>query len=234
MRIVLHVDFFFLNVFVGEGECSHCWGWQEKGQTAIGIFFSVHMQALRQWNTSCVGYRWWGTSWRAMGSLVPLTWATGGGGKLPQPSQTSEMILAHTSRGLWTGNICSPNHLKVPHRGGHCSQSTMHYCFHSPGNAHILLLPLRNILGSTYTCLRITATFQGPVSRSSLCHLPAGPHYCQGPRNQALATSPAHCLYLPRSTHRHTPALPIKGIAACTHCRKRQQASKAKAAFTPK
>ena len=78
--------------------------------------------------------------------------------------------------------------------------STTHCCSHSPGNTPALLLPLPHIPGTTYTCL-ITVTSQGPATRSSLHHLPTGSCHCQGPSKQALATSPAHFLYLPGSTH---------------------------------
>ena len=71
---------------------------------------------------------------------------------------------------------------------------------HSTGNTPALLLPLPDTLGTTYTCL-ITVTSQCPATRSSLCHLPMGPCHCQGPSNQALTTSPAHCLHLPGSMH---------------------------------
>ena len=60
--------------------------------------------------------------------------------------------------------------------------------------------------GATYTFL-ITVTSQGPATRSSLCHLPVVLDSGKGPSNQALATSPAHCLHLPGSTH---SALEIK------------------------
>ena len=59
---------------------------------------------------------------------------------------------------------------------------------------------------ATYACL-ITVTSQGPATRSSLCHLPVVLDSGKGPSNQALATSPAHCLHLPGSTH---SALEIK------------------------
>ena len=74
--------------------------------------------------------------------------------------------------------------------------SATHCCSHSSGNAHALLLPLPNGVGTAYTCMRVTATSQGPVTRSSLCHLPTGPCYCQVPSSQAVAASPAHCLHL--------------------------------------
>ena len=54
----------------------HCWGRQEEeGWTAIGISFSAHC----------------GLS----GSREPLAWATGGGGKPLQLSQTPELGVAH-------------------------------------------------------------------------------------------------------------------------------------------
>jgi len=79
--------------------------------------------------------------------------------------------------------------------------NTTHCCSHFPGNVYTLLLPLPNALGSAYTCLRVTANSQGPATRRSLCHLPAGPYHCQGASNQALATSLAHCLQLLGRNH---------------------------------
>ena len=45
--------------------------------------------------------------------------------------------------------------------------STTGCCSHSSGNTSALLLPLPNVLGTTYTCL-ITVTSQDPATRSSL------------------------------------------------------------------
>ena len=108
--------------------------------------------------------------------------------------------------------------------------STTHCCSHSPRNTHTLLLPLPNVLGNTYTCLRITVTSQGPATRKSLCHLPAGACHYQEPSKQALATSPAHCFHLPGSKCKLYTS---RGITDCTHQEKTQQASKPKAALTP-
>ena len=105
--------------------------------------------------------------------------------------------------------------------------STTCCCSHSPGNAHALLLPLPKALGTTYTCLSVTATSQGPATRSSLHHLSVSPHYYRGPSSQAQATGPAHCLYLLGHTHRPYPSTtPIKGITACTHCDSNHQTQK--------
>ena len=74
---------------------------------------------------------------------------------------------------------------------------------HSPGNAHTTPLLLSKVLGTTYTSLRVTATSEGLTTRRSLCpHLLGDPCHCQGPRNQALDTSPAHCLHIPGSIQR--------------------------------
>ena len=61
------------------------------------------------------------------------------------------------------------------------------HCPHVPQNAQALLLPLPKVLGTTHTSLRVTGTSQGPVTRSSLCHLPISPCHYQGPNNQTLA-----------------------------------------------
>ena len=68
--------------------------------------------------------------------------------------------------------------------------STTYCCSHSSGNAHNLLLPLPNTLGTAYTCLRVTAVSHGPATRCRLCHLPMDHCHSQEPRNQALTTSP--------------------------------------------
>ena len=132
-----------------------------------------------------------------------------------------------TTRGLWIGTICGCSHLRVATEEG-----TVTECSHFPGNTHMLLLLLLQpwlpkALGATYTSLRVTETSQVPATRSRLCHLPTGPHHCQGPSNQALDTGPAHYIHLLGSMHRlYTGTPPIKGITACTPWGKRQQASK--------
>ena len=126
----------------------------------------------------------------------PLAWSPGGRGKLQQRSQTPDVGMATTTRG--SGNryhLCpqSPQRLAQRRR---LQLSTTCCCSHSPENVHTLLLPLSNTPGTSHTCLKITVTSQGPATRRGLCHLHTGPCNCQGPSNQALATSPAHCLYL--------------------------------------
>ena len=111
-----------------------------------------------------------------------------------------------TTMGLWTGTICSPKSPQGSAQRRALQTSTTHCCSHIPGNTPVLLLPLLNVLGAAYS--KVTATFQGPATRSSLCHLPIGPCHYQGPSNQVLATSPAHCLHLPGSTHRPYPSIP--------------------------
>ena len=78
-------------------------------------------------------------------------------------------------------------------------------------HTYTLVLPLPNVLSTTYTGLRHNATFQGPATRSSLCHLPTGPCHCRGPSNQA--TNPAHCLHLHGSKYRPYTSM---SITACT------------------
>ena len=60
---------------------------------------------------------------------------------------------------------------------------------------------------------------QGPAIRSRLHHLPMGPGHCQGLSNQALDTSPAHCLHLPGS---NCSPYTNTWITAYTHWGKRQ------------
>ena len=90
-------------------------------------------------------------------------------------------------------------------------------CLHSPGNSHTLLLPLPNALGTLIICIRRNTTSQGPETRGSQGHPPAGPCWCYEPSNQALTTSPTHCLLLPGIT------LSNLQITSCSHQRKRQQ-----------
>ena len=87
---------------------------------------------------------------------------------------------------------------------------------------HTLLLPLPNALSTVLISLRFITTSQGPATRSSLHHHPVGPGYSQEPSNQALTTSPAHCLLLPGNTL----STLIKGITACSHWGKRHKISK--------
>ena len=101
-------------------------------------------------------------------------------------------------------------------------------------NTHALLLLLLKALGTAPTSLKFTVNAQGPATRKSLHHRPVGPCQCQGLATrhwlQALPIVPtfleacAGCI----------PAHPlVNGIMACTHCGKREKASKPKAAFTP-
>ena len=57
---------------------------KRRGRTTIGISFSVHVQALGWKGGFCTDH----------GHQAPLAWATGGRGKLPQPSQTPEVGVA--------------------------------------------------------------------------------------------------------------------------------------------
>ena len=106
---------------------------------------------------------------------------------------------ATTRVGSVSRHHLGPRHLRSKNRA--LQPSTTCCCSHSPGNIPILLLPLPNVPGTTYTCLT-TVTSQGPATRSTLLHLPMGPCRCQGPSNQALAATLAHCLHLPGNTHR--------------------------------
>lgn len=143
---------------------------------------------------------------------VLLVWSTGSRGKPP---------VIYESRG---GHACyhegsmNRHHLQPqsPQRSaqrGALQPSTTRCCSHCPGNTHALMLPLTNVSGTIQNFLKLTATSQGPATRSSLHHLPVGPCHCQRPSNQALATSPAHCLPPPWKLVPH----PIKWITACTH-----------------
>ena len=114
---------------VGEGE-------RRRGGTTIGISFSVHAWALGQWGASCVD-GWWGAScmgyrqWRQ--TTTAISDSRGGHGLPP-------LVTSRDATEEGTATKCC-----------HC-------CFHSPGNTHALLLPLLKALGSTYTCLKVTAT----------------------------------------------------------------------------
>ena len=103
---------------------------------------------------------------------APLASSISGRGKPPQSSQSSAQ-----RRALQLSTTCC--------------------CSYSTGNTPAWLPPLLNALGAAYTCLSVTATSQDPANRSSLHHLLVGPCHCQGPCNQALATTPAHCLHFP-------------------------------------
>ena len=131
-------------------------------------------------------------------NVVPLAWSIGSRDKLQWLSQMPEVGKAHHHKGS-----VNRHHLRAqsPQRSAKrkALQLSSTHCSLSPGNAHTLLLPLPNALGAAYTCLKITATSQCPATRSSLHHLPSCPCLFQGPSNQALATSPTHCLHLPGS-----------------------------------
>ena len=123
-----------------------------------------------------------------------------------QAAGANHLSHLRLQRWAWSATMGSLNRHHVrpqsPQRSAHrraTQPSTIHCCSHSPENTHTLLLPLPNAPGTTYTCLRITATSQSPATRSRLCHFPTCPCHSQGPRNQALATGPDHCLHVPGS-----------------------------------
>ena len=80
----------------------------------------------------------------------------------------------------------------------------------------VKLLP--KALGAAYICPSVTANSQGPATRSSLHHLPEGPHHWQGIQRTDTGYRPCHFLHLPVSTcSPYTSTPPIKGITVCTH-----------------
>ena len=97
-------------------------------------------------------------------------------------SQAARCLL----NGLWASGVNHCSHLRLqrwaspittsgPRTGTTCGPSqpsTIHCCF--PGNKHALQLPLPKALGTAYSCLKVTATSQGPATKSSLCHFRAG------------------------------------------------------------
>ena len=163
-----------------------------------------------------MGSRWQGAS------------SAGYGGKPPQISQTLELHVACHHQGS-----INRHHLQLQSPQGSVQRSVLqpsatHYFSHSPRNTQAWLLPLPNALGSSYTCLMATVTFQGPTTRScwvtSLCVLVT----VKGPATR-------HCiLALPfasislEAQAGHIPAYPISRIIVCTHRGKRQQTSKPK------
>ena len=129
--------------------------------------------------------------------MAPLAWSTGSGDKPQQSSQTTEGDVACHHQGPVNREHLRPQSPQTSAKKRALQPSTTCCCSHSPGNTPALLQPLPKTPGATYTCLT-TVTSQGPATRRSLHHLPAGPCHCQGPSNQALATRPAHC-HLPGS-----------------------------------
>ena len=166
---------------VGEARCHHWGGQEEEGWDTIGISFFALVQALRQQDASCMGY------WQWRQTAAGISDSRDRHGPPPLGSVNRHHLQPQSP-------LSSPQKWAL-HPSITC-------CPHSPGNIHALLLPLPKALSTAYTCLRVTATSQSPATRSSLCHLSAGSHHCQGPNNQALATSPAHCLNLLVRRHR--------------------------------
>ena len=81
-------------------------------------------------------------------------------------------------------------------------QSTTCCCSPSPGNAHTRLLPLPNPSGCHLHLCKGHYHFPGPCNQEH-----SVPPSCRSlplsrPRNQALATSPDHCLHLPGNMSR--------------------------------
>ena len=79
----------------------------------------------------------------------------------------------------------------------------------TPLGTHALLCHCQMLQVLPTLCLTVTVTSQGPATTSCLRHLPVGPCHCQGPSNQDLAPSPAHCLSPPWKHVQH----PIEGIS---------------------
>ena len=88
-----------------------------------------------------------------------------------------------------------------------------YHLLHSlPGNAHTTLLLLPKALDTAYSSLRVTATSQGPETRSSLYRFPVGPGHCQGPgtRHWRLA-QPTVSTFLEVSSELTLAHPPIRG-----------------------
>ena len=115
---------------------------------------------------------------------VPVAWSTGCRGKI---SVISDFKCGH-----------GPTTLGVHEQAPPVAPCTSEVCTEE-GNAtkqHVVLLSLpwectdpAKHPGTAYTCLRITSTSQGPETRSSFCHFPAGPCHCQEPSKQAQSTA---------------------------------------------
>ena len=125
-------------------------GEKRRGRTTIGISFSVHGHVGSR-VVECLLHR------LGSRSKPPLSAQTLGVGTARhyQGSMNSHHLKSQSPQGLLLRRALQPN--------------TTH-CPHSPGNIHTLLLPLLKALGTAYTSLRVTATSQGPATRSSLCH----------------------------------------------------------------
>ena len=191
----------------------HCWRWLEEEEwdhhrnmflcTCMSFWVvGYHLQRLRE-----------------IGNL--LHGLSGGKGKPCQPHQ--RWVWPTTTRGTWKATTCVSNHLRDGTEDGTATECHQ-LLFSLPRNAHALLLPLQKSPGSTYTYLRITASSQGPATRTSLYQLPAGPHNCQVNSYWQLATGTAHHFHLPGSMHKKCTSISlIKGnrIRACTQWGKR-------------
>ena len=131
----------------------------------------------------------------AMGSWAPLVWTKGTGGlsvilcllcdlQAAGGNHSSHLRWAwsFTTRGLWTGTICRPKHLRGWQRRGHCNQAPQVVTLTPLGMAPALRLPLPHDPVTTYTAwslshprvlqlgagcatfLWVLATVKGPVT----------------------------------------------------------------------
>ena len=146
-------------------------GKRRRGRQPLLVFLCTHAYGQRAGHLT---HRLWAKEYLLHGlkmaghfSLgIQLVQITDSRGKSQQPSHTPElgMEFVKSVNRHHLSSIC----LGGQYRREHCNKAPPR-CSQFPGKTQALLLTLLNILGSNYTCLRVTA--QGPATRRSLhCH----------------------------------------------------------------
>lgn len=131
---------------------------RRRSRTSKGIYFSVHVQALR--------------------CRASLVWAMGGRGKLPQPSQTPEVgIVCHYQGSVNRHHLWPQSPQGLPQRRA-LQQSINCCCSHTSGNAQALLLPQPKAPGPA-TRSSLCHLLRGPHH----CQRPSNQAWATGPAN---------------------------------------------------
>ena len=159
------------------------------------IFLCVLMDSQRAGLWAVPGYRWWHLLHRLSTTGCLLCDLQVGGANHCSHLRIQRWAWPSTTKGPRTGTTCSPSHLRGHHRGGHCNRA--------PPIVALTLLGMHMPCCCHYQTLWVwPAPAWGSLPLPRALQLGAARPIFLWPRdsNQALATSPVHCLHLPTST----------------------------------
>ena len=139
---------------------------------------------------------------RLSGGGAPLTWLAGVAATCHSQFILLSWMWPIITKGSMTRYPLWPSQ-SVDTKG---SVTKCHPCPHLPGNTYAAPLLLPRALGATPTSPRVTATAEGPETRSSLL-LPPPVGFLPLLRTRKPGAS--HCPYLPGSTYRPHTLTPL-------------------------